>query len=120
MNKRSAMLMAAGLVLTMLVGGVAIAVGLTGPAASAAAPRVVKHHRAPKPIIRTIRKTVTVHKKAPQPAGSAAISYAPPAMSFSPAPVGYPSYSSHAPSSSYQDDGGHDGGAPNGGGGGDD
>ena len=65
MNKRSAMLMAAGLVLTMIVAGVAITAGLTGPSASAAAPRAA-HHRAPKPIVKTIRKTQTVHKKAPQ------------------------------------------------------
>jgi hypothetical protein len=119
MNKRSAMLMAAGLVLTLLVGGVAIAVGLTGPAASAAAPRVIKHHKAPKPIVKTIRKTVTVHRKAPRSAPNAATSYAPPAPSLTYAPVSYPSSSSHA-STGYQDAGGHDGGARNEGGGGDD
>lgn len=65
MNKRSAMLMAAGLVLTMLVAGVAIMADLTGPSASAAIPATV-HHRAPKPIVKTIRTTRTVHRTAPQ------------------------------------------------------
>ena len=65
MNKRSAMLMAAGLVLTMIVAGVAITAGLTGPSASAAIPATV-HHRAPKPIVKTIRTTRTVHRAAPQ------------------------------------------------------
>jgi hypothetical protein len=122
MNKRSAMLMAAGLVFTLLVGGVAIAIGLTGPAASAAAPRVVVRHKAPKPIVKTIKKTITVHKKAPQSSGGGTISYAAPsAPTWAPAPVSQAaSYSSSAPSSGYHDDGGHDGGAPNGGGGGDD
>jgi len=53
MNKRSAMLMAAGLVLTMIVAGIAITAGLTGPSASAATPRAA-HHHAPKPIVKTI------------------------------------------------------------------
>ena len=39
MNKRSAMLMAAGLVLTLIVGGVAMSIGLTGPTSSEATPR---------------------------------------------------------------------------------
>ncbi len=95
MNKRSAMLMAAGLVLAMLVGGVAIAVGLTGPAASAATPRVVKHHKAPKPIVKTIRKTVTVHKKSPQVASSGGGSYAAAAASWTAAPVSYASATSY-------------------------
>jgi hypothetical protein len=66
MNKRSAMLVAAGLVLTMIVGGVALAVGMTGPASSAAAPRLSRHHKDPKPIVKTIKKTVKVHRKSPQ------------------------------------------------------
>ena len=36
MNKRSAVLIAAGLVLTLGIGGLAVALGLTGPAAGAA------------------------------------------------------------------------------------
>lgn len=65
MNKRSAMLVAAGLVLTLIVGGVAVAVGMTGPSSSAAAPRLARHQK-PKPIVKTIKKTVKVHKKSPQ------------------------------------------------------
>ena len=63
MNKRSAMLMAAGLVLTLIVGGVAMSVGLTGPTPSQAAPRAGHRQKAPKPIIKTVKHTVTVHKK---------------------------------------------------------
>ena len=77
MNKRSAMLMAAGLVLTLIVGGVAMSTGLTGPTPSQAAPRAGQRQKAPKPIIKTVKHTVTVHKQgtatpatAPATAGS--------------------------------------------------
>ena len=63
MNKRSAMLMAAGLVLTLIVGGVAMSTGLTGPTPSQAAPRAGQRQKAPKPIIKTVKHTVTVHKQ---------------------------------------------------------
>jgi hypothetical protein len=69
MNKRSAMLVAAGLVLTLVVGGVAVAVGLTGPEASSAQPKLTQHKKN-KPIIKTTKKTVTVHKKAEGQAGT--------------------------------------------------
>ena len=69
MNKRSAMLVAAGLVLTLVVGGVAVAVGMTGPSASSAQPKLTEH-RKNKPIIKTTKKTVTVHKKAKAQAGT--------------------------------------------------
>lgn len=69
MNKRSAMLVAAGLVLTLVVGGVAVAVGMTGPSASSAQPKLTQHKKN-KPIIKTTKKTVTVHKKAPGQAGT--------------------------------------------------
>ena len=62
MNKRSAMLMAAGLVLTLIVGGVAMSVGLTGPTPSGATPRAEQRQTA-TPIIKTVRHTVTVHKR---------------------------------------------------------
>lgn len=62
MNKRSAMLMAAGLVLTLIVGGVAMSTGLTGPTPSQAAPRAGQRQKTPKPIIKTVKHTVTVHK----------------------------------------------------------
>ena len=63
MNKRSAMLMAAGLVLTLIVGGVAMSTGLTGPTPSQAAPRAGQRQKAPEPIIKTVKHTVTVHKQ---------------------------------------------------------
>ena len=62
MNKRSAMLMAAGLVLTLIVGGVAMSIGLTGPTSSEAAPRAGRARTA-APIVKTVKHTVTVHKR---------------------------------------------------------
>lgn len=61
MNKRSAMLVAAGLVLTLVVGGIAVAVGLTGPEIGSARPR--SGRETPSPLVKTTTKTVTVHKK---------------------------------------------------------
>jgi hypothetical protein len=58
MNKRSAMLTAGGLVLTLLVAGIAMAMGVTGPTADA------KTTSRAKPIVRTVTRTVTVHQKA--------------------------------------------------------
>lgn len=67
MNKRSAVMVAAGLVLSLIVGGLAVAVGLTGPTVSNAVPRA-ERRSAPEPVVRTLRRTVTVHKKAePKP-----------------------------------------------------
>ncbi len=62
MNKRSALLVSAGLVLTLIVGGLAVATGLTGPTVSNAVPRADRRS-SPEPIVRTVRRTVTVHKK---------------------------------------------------------
>lgn len=65
MNKRSAMMVAAGLVLAMLVAGMAVAAGFTGPEASAGGSRATTdeiQRREPK--VRTITETVTVHRKA--------------------------------------------------------
>ncbi len=68
MNKRSASMVAAGLILTLVVGGLAVAIGLTGPSVSSAVPRAER--TASKPVVRTVKRTVTVHKKAePQTAG---------------------------------------------------
>jgi hypothetical protein len=113
MNKRSAMLMAAGLVFTMIVAGIAITAGLTGPSASAAAPRAARQ-RAPKPIVKTIRSTHTVHKKAPQTQAVTTFSGV--------APVATPSVSYPSPSSTggYVDDSGHGDDGSHSGGGGDD
>jgi len=44
-NKRSAVLVAAGLVASLVVGALAFALGVLGPAASAAGPHItVRHH----------------------------------------------------------------------------
>jgi hypothetical protein len=62
MNKRSAMTIAAGLVLTLMVAAFAFASGTLGPepASAAKAPRAAR----PSPIVHTIKRTVTVHQKA--------------------------------------------------------
>jgi hypothetical protein len=62
MNRRSAVMLAGGLVLTLIVGGLAVATGLTGPAVSDA--ETLTGGASAEPIVRTVRRTVTVHKKA--------------------------------------------------------
>jgi hypothetical protein len=58
MNKRSAMVVAAGLVAALLAGSAALSFSLSGGTAAAeGAARV-------KPIVKTERRTVTIHKKA--------------------------------------------------------
>ena len=65
MNKRSAIVVAAGLVVALIAGGLALSSGLVGPEPSAAvASAKTQQHRKPK--IRTIKKTIKVHKKAKQ------------------------------------------------------
>lgn len=59
MKKRSAILMAAGLVVALLSGAVAMTIGLSGNGAAEAGGRAKQD-----PIVRTIRRTVTVHKDA--------------------------------------------------------
>jgi hypothetical protein len=66
MNKRSAMLIAAGLVLTLGIGGLAVSLGLTGPAAVNAADAA----RAER-VVRVERRTVTVDRTADAAAGAA-------------------------------------------------
>jgi hypothetical protein len=61
MNKRSAMIVAAGLIVALAAGAYALSLGSTGPTAAAAAKTAHRH----KPIVKTIRRTVTVHQKAP-------------------------------------------------------
>ena len=58
MNKRSAIVVALGLVAALVIGGVGFAVGMTGPAPSVASVRQ------PAPTVRTIHRTVTVHRPA--------------------------------------------------------
>lgn len=57
MKKRSAMAIAAGLVVALLSGAVALSVGFSDPAAVATGERAT-------PRVRTIERTVTIHKKA--------------------------------------------------------
>ena len=61
MKKRSALMVAAGLVFTLVVGGLAVAIGITGPTVSGGTPRAA---RSVEPEVRTVKRTVTVHKKA--------------------------------------------------------
>jgi hypothetical protein len=58
MNKRSAMVVAAGLVAALLAGGAALSFSLAGGTA------VAQDGGRVKPIVKTERRTVTVHKKA--------------------------------------------------------
>ena len=59
MNKRSAVLIAAGLVLTLGIGGLAVSLGLTGPSPVNAAGPV-----RPERVVKVERRTVTIHQKA--------------------------------------------------------
>jgi len=68
MNKRSALMLSAALVLTLIVGGLAVATGLTGPTVSNAVPRA-ERGASSEPVVRTVRRTVTVHKKADAKSG---------------------------------------------------
>lgn len=58
MNKRSAMLMAAGLVSALAIGAAAMSLSLGGDTATAESRARVK------PVVKTIRDTVTIHKGA--------------------------------------------------------
>ena len=59
MNKRSAVLIAAGLVLTLAIGGLAVSLGLTGPT-----PVNAVETARPERVVKVERRTVTVHRKA--------------------------------------------------------
>jgi len=65
MNKRSAMLIAAGLVLTLGIGGLAVSLGLTGPTPVSAAAA------GPERVVKVERRTVTVHRTADPARGAA-------------------------------------------------
>jgi hypothetical protein len=79
MNKRSAMFVAAGLVLSLLVAGLAMAMGVTGPSADA---KTAARDR--KPAVETVTRTVTIHKKATgQDAGTIVVTTGAPATSTS-------------------------------------
>jgi hypothetical protein len=81
MNKRSAAIVAAGLVAVLALGGFAYSRGLTGPSVSAAAAGERASH--PKPIVRTHVKRVVVHRSAPATAPRIVYSRAPSTISAS-------------------------------------
>ena len=70
MNKRSAIAVALGLVAALAAGGFALSMGLatTGTAAKAAP---VHTHQKPK--VRTIKRTITIHKKAKNASGGGTV-----------------------------------------------
>jgi len=69
MNRKSAMVIASGLVLALLAGVAAVSLTLDGGSVTAASP--ITHQV--KPIVRTERRTVTIHKKAKATPGSQTI-----------------------------------------------
>jgi Mg-chelatase subunit ChlI len=99
MNKRSAAIVAAGLVAVLTLGGLAYSRGLTGLGVSvaAAAGERVSH---PKPIVRTQTKRKVVHRSAPAPA---------PRIVYSQAPSTYTAASSGAQDQSGSNDGTYEG-----------
>jgi hypothetical protein len=66
MNRKSAMVIASALVLALLAGVAAVSLTLGGGSVGAALPDT----RHVKPIVRTERRTVTIHKKAKAAPGS--------------------------------------------------
>jgi hypothetical protein len=60
MNKRSAMAIAAGMVVALMVSASAVSIGLGGPGTASAGTA----REAGKPVVRTVHRTVTVHKPA--------------------------------------------------------
>ncbi len=125
MNKRSAMLIAAGLIFTMIMGGMALSLGMTGLTSSAAASAKVHHRKHLKPLVKTTKRTVKVHRESPTPAPvvvSAPSSPSAGATTYS--STATTSYGSGGSStedhSSYDSSEGHGGGSDEGSGGGDD
>ena len=72
MNKRSAVLIAAGLVLTLGIGGLAVSLGLTGPT-----PVNAVETARPERVVKVERRTVTVHRKAKAPSAATVVLSAP-------------------------------------------
>lgn len=66
MNKRSAMLIAGGLVLAMGLAALAVSLGITGPTPAVAQDRAT-------PIVRIERRTVTVQGRADAPSAAALV-----------------------------------------------
>jgi hypothetical protein len=75
MKKRSAIVAALGLVAALVIGGVGFTMGITGPAPSLASVRQ------PAPKVRTIHRTVTVHRPAAATAASGTVATSAAAMS---------------------------------------
>lgn len=96
MNKRSAVLIAAGLVLTLVVGGLAVSLGLTGPAPVNAAGPV-----RPERVVKVERRTVTIHQDA-GPTSTEAVTLSAPAMDDD-AEDGYDEDESEHESESHED-----------------
>jgi hypothetical protein len=63
MNKRSAVLVAAGLVFALIAGGLALGYGIVGPSPTTAVASAERPQQR-EPRIRTIEKTIKVHRKA--------------------------------------------------------
>jgi hypothetical protein len=72
MNKRSAVLIAAGLVLTLGIGGLAVSLGLAGPT-----PVNAVESARPERIVKVERRTVTVRRKAKAPSATTVVLSAP-------------------------------------------
>lgn len=105
MKKRSALMVAAGLVFTLVVGGLAVAIGITGPTVSGGTPRA---GRSVEPEVRTVERTVTVHKKA-KADGSSVVQVADPSTTTpSSSPSGSADSSSDDSSSEDYDSGEHE------------
>jgi hypothetical protein len=63
MNKRSAVLVAAGLVFALIAGGLALGYGIVGPSPTTAVASAERPKQR-EPRIKTIEKTIKVHRKA--------------------------------------------------------
>ena len=71
MNKRSAVLVASGLVLAMVSAAFGIMMGFTGP--SSAGTEGVHVRAARKPVVKTVTDKRTIHKTAPETSGSTTV-----------------------------------------------
>lgn len=73
MNKRSAVLVAAGLVVALIAGGLALGSGIVGPSPTTAVASTGSAQQQ-EPRIRTVTKTIKVHRKAKDESTSGAAS----------------------------------------------
>ena len=118
MNKRSAIFLAAGLTVALVAGGFALSQELVGPSPSSAAVST-HHHKKAKPVVRTHKRTITVHRKAKGSAPSGTVAPAPaptytaPSMT-STSSAAYSSDDSHDSHDSYDDGYGSGGGGSRG------